>query len=138
MVVIMVHWLIKRGAENEEAFRAMWRKMAIDPNTGLYREFLTKAEEAQDPKFNTFSITDPAYVTYLNIGFWKDIQSFDAAVGKYIAQPELRKPLEGPLKDTEMLASYRYPFEFKVRERIILSKVLDRQGGLAFPEADLK
>jgi hypothetical protein len=59
-------------------------------------------------------------------------------VGKYIAQPELRKPLAGPLQDTEMLAAYRYPFEFKVRERIILSTVLDRQGGLAFPEADLK
>ena len=138
MVVVMVHWLIKRGGENEEAFKALWRKMAIDPNTGLYREFLTKAEEAEDPKFNTFSITDPAYVTYLNIGFWKDIESFDAAVGKYIAQLELRNPLEGPLKDTEMLAAYRYPFEFKVRERIILSKVLDRQGGLAFPDSDLK
>ena len=89
MVVVMVHWLIKRGVENEEAFKALWRKMAIDPNTGLYRKFLTKAEESEDPKFNTFSITDPAYVTYLNIGFWRDIQSFDNAVGKYIAPPEL-------------------------------------------------
>ncbi|WP_157981458.1 hypothetical protein [Cognatilysobacter tabacisoli] len=138
MVVIMVHWLIKRGVENEQAFRAMWQKMAVDPNTGLYREFLTKAEEAEDPKFNTFSLTDPAYITYVNIGFWKDVESFDAAVGKYIAEPELRKPLDGPLKDTEMLAVYRHKFEFKIRERIIMSKVLDRQGGLDFPVADLK
>ena len=137
MVVIMVHWLIKRGVENEQAFRAMWQQMAVDPNTGLYREFLTKAEEAEDPKFNTFSLTDPAYLTYINIGFWKDVASFDAAVGKYIAQPELRKPLEGSLKDTEMLAVYRHKFEFKIRERIILSKVLDRSGGIAFPDADL-
>ena len=138
MVIIAVHWLIKRGIENEEAFKAMWQKMKIDPNTGLYREFLTKAEEAEDPKFNTFSLTDPAYVTYLNVGFWKDVASFDAAVGKYIAPPELRKPLDGPLKDTEMLAVYRHSFEFKIRERIILSKVMDRQGDLAFPDADLK
>ena len=137
MVVIMVHWLIKRGVENEQAFKAMWQKMKVDPNTGLYREFLTKAEEAEDPKFNTFSLTDPAYITYINIGFWKDVESFDAAVDKYIAPPELRKPLEGPLKDTEMLAIYRHKFEFKIRERIILSKIQDRQGALAFPDADL-
>ena len=138
MVVIMVHWLIKRGVENEQAFKAMWQKMKVDPNTGLYREFLTKAEEAEDPKFNTFSLTDPAYITYINIGFWKDVESFDAAVGKYIAPPEPRKPLEGPLKDTEMLAIYRHKFEFKIRERIILSKVQDREGALTFPDADLK
>ncbi|HVT33292.1 MAG TPA: hypothetical protein VHE32_11625 [Rhodanobacteraceae bacterium] len=138
MVVVMVHWLIKRGIENEIAFKTMWEKMKIEPNTGLYREFLTKVEEAEDPKFNSFSIADPAYVTYINVGFWKNIESFDAAVGKYIAAPELRKPLEGPLKDTEMLAVYRHKFEFKVRERVILSKIQDRQGGLDFPQADLK
>lgn len=138
MIVIMVHWLIKRGIENEEAFKAMWKKMSVDPSTGLYREFLTKAETAEDAKFNTFSITDPAYITYINIGFWKDVDSFDAAVGKYIAPPELRKPLDGPLKDTEMLAVYRHKFEFKIRERIIMSKILDRAGALEFPDADLK
>ncbi len=74
MTIIMAHWLIKRGIENEEAFKTMWQKMKIDPNTGLYREFLTKAEEAEDPKFNTFSLTDPAYITYINIGFWKDVK----------------------------------------------------------------
>ena len=77
MVIIMVHWLIKRGVENEHAFKALWAKMSIDPNTGLYREVLTKPVEAEDSKFNTFSITDNAYITYINIGFWKDIESFD-------------------------------------------------------------
>jgi len=138
MVIIMVHWLIKRGVENEHAFKALWAKMSIDPNTGLYREVLTKPVEAEDSKFNTFSITDNAYITYINIGFWKDIESFDAAVGKYIQPPERRKPLEGPNKDKEMLAVYRYDFEFKIRERVILEKILDRKGALDFPEADLK
>lgn len=137
MIVIMVHWLIKPGIENEQAFKAMWESMTVDPNSGLYREFLTKTEVAEDSKFNTFSLTNPAYVTYINIGFWKDVASFDAAVGKYIAGPELRKPLGGSMKDTEMLAVYRHKFEFKIRERIILSKVSDRQGALQFPQADL-
>jgi hypothetical protein len=71
VVVILVHWLIKKGIENEQAFKALWRKMTIQPNTGLYREVLTRPVEAEDPKFNTFSITDNAYTTYINIGIWE-------------------------------------------------------------------
>jgi hypothetical protein len=79
----------KKGIENEQAFEAMWRQMKIEPNTGLYREILTQPVEAEDAKFNTFSITDNAYTTHINIGIWKDLASFDAAVGKYI------QPLKG-------------------------------------------
>src|SRR5437588_877476 len=57
MVVILVHWLVKRGIENTEAFENMWKQMTIRPNTGLYRELLTMPVQAEDPKFNTFSIT---------------------------------------------------------------------------------
>lgn len=39
--------------------------------------------------------------------------------------------------DKEMLAVYRYDFEFKVRERVILEKILAREGALSFPDADL-
>ncbi len=45
--------------------------------------------------------------------------------------------MEGSLKDTEMLAVYRHKFEFKIRERIILQKIQDRQGALEFEDADL-
>lgn len=137
MVVIMVHWLIKKGIENEQAFEEMWKQMTIQPNTGLYREVLTQPVEAQDGKFNTFSITDKAYTTYINIGIWKDLASFDAAVGRYIQAPERRKPLGGSFKDKEMLASYQHDFEFKIRERVILKKLWDRKGALEFPAADL-
>lgn len=137
MLVILVHWLIKKGIENEQAFEAMWRRMTIQPNTGLYREVLTRPVQAEDAKFNTFSITDNAYTTYINIGIWKDLQSFDDAVGKYIQPPERRKPSGGPYKETEMLAVYRHDFEFKIRERVILEVILDRKGALEFPEPDL-
>jgi len=137
MIVIMVHWLIKKGIENEQAFEAMWKQMKIEPNTGLYREVLTQPVTAEDPKFNTFSITDNAYTTYINIGVWKDLESFDAAVGRYIQPPERRKPLSGPYQDREMLAVYRHDFEFKIRERVILKKLYDRKGALEFPDPDL-
>ena len=138
MVVIMVHWLIKKGIENTEAFEASWKRMTIEPNTGLYRELLCKPVEAEDSKFNTFSITDNAYMTYINIGIWKDVASFDAAVSKFIQPAEKRKPLHGPNKGKNMLAVYQQDFEFKIRERIILKKVFDRKGALDFPKADLE
>jgi hypothetical protein len=98
---------------------------------------LTQPVEAEDAKFNTFSITDKAYTTYINIGIWKDLASFDAAVGKYIQAPERRKPLGGSFKDKEMLTLYQHDFEFKIRERVILKKLLDRKGALELPLADL-
>jgi hypothetical protein len=32
-------------------------------------------------------MTDEAYKTYINIGIWKDLKSFDDAVGRYIQAP---------------------------------------------------
>ena len=135
MVIIMVHWLIKKGFSHEQKFKETWEKMTIEPNTGLYREMLTTVELDSNPKFNTFSLTDKAYKTFINIGIWKDLASFDEAVGKYIMAPERREPIARP--GTEMNAIYLQDFEFKMRERVILSKVLDRKGALDFPEADL-
>jgi hypothetical protein len=135
MVIILVHWLIKKGFSHEQKFKETWAKMTIQPNTGLYREMLTTVELDSDPKFNTFSLTSEAYKTFINIGIWKDLASFDEAVGKYIMPPENRAPIAKP--DTEMKAIYLQDFEFKMRERVILSKVLDRKGALEFPEADL-
>lgn len=135
MVIILVHWLIKKGFSHEQKFKETWTNMTIQPNTGLYREMLTTVELDSDPKFNTFSLTDEAYKTFINIGIWKDLESFDEAVGKYIMPPENRAPIAKP--DTEMQAIYLQDFEFKMRERVILSKVLDRKGALELPEADL-
>jgi hypothetical protein len=132
----MVHWLIKPGYSHEEKFKETWKNMTVQPNTGLYREILTTVALDSDPKFNTFSLTDKAYTTYINIGMWKDLDSFDAAVGKFIIAPEFRAPIESP--DQKMTTIYLQDFEFKLRERVILTKVLDRKGTLEFPEADLK
>lgn len=134
MLIILVHWMIKNGYENEKAFKAMWESMKINPNSGLYREILTRPVVAEDSKFNTFNITSPSYSTYINVGIWKDLASFDAAVGKYIQAPEERSPVNS---DKQMLAVYREKFEFKIRERIILEKIQDRMGGAELPAADL-
>ena len=132
MVIILVHWLIKRGSE--DAFRERWRQMTIESGQGLYREVLTTPTIRDDAKFNTFSITDLAYSTFINIGFWKSLDDFDRLVGRYIPDPQqTRDPKDGRQKEAVLLES----FEFKIRERIVLEKIWDRDGGEPFPPADL-
>lgn len=130
MVVILVHWLIKTGME--DAFQARWKQMSVGPGSGLFREILTKIDVGQaDPKFHTFSLGDPFYSTFINIGMWESVEAFDHAVGKYIPEAQIverhgRQKLTIELED----------FEFKLRERVILEVVSDRGGQL--PKAALQ
>jgi hypothetical protein len=100
--------MIKKGYSHEKAFEEKWRNISIDPKGGLYHEILTLVELNSDPKFNTFSMTDEAYKTYINIGIWKDLKSFDDAVGRYIQVP----------KDSRhLLISVVFKGVFNVRDR---------------------
>lgn len=138
MVIILVHWMIKKNPGSRAAFEAKWQSMTIQSNIGLYREILTRPLINEDPKFNTFSLTDQYYDTYINVGIWKDLASFDTAVGQYIQPPEDRAPQTGGSAGRVMKAIYMEDFEFKIRERIVLEKLWDRQGMMAFEQADLR
>jgi hypothetical protein len=74
MIAILVHWLIRPGFEQD--FEQRWRAMTVDAHAGLYREILTTLEKPEpaspssDDRFHTFSVGDPFYTTYINIGLW--------------------------------------------------------------------
>lgn len=88
MVTVLVHWLIRQG--KEEAFKARWRQMIIGEGAGLYREILTELDqEIPNPKFHSFSLGDPFYSTFINIGIWDSVGHFDRAVGKYIPEVQI-------------------------------------------------
>ncbi len=130
MIIVLVHWLIKKGSE--EQFITAWRKMSISQYSGLYRELLTTVEYiSTDPKFNTFSLSDPNYTTFINIGMWESLEAFDESVDKYIPKTKSYKAEDGRKKTIILLEEY----EFKLRERVVLNKVLDRGGDL--PSADM-
>jgi len=130
VVVILVHWLIKIGME--ETFTARWKQMTIGKEAGLFREILTQiAVRPSNPKFHTFSVGDPFYSTFINIGLWESVEAFDRAVGKYIPEAEIIHK-DGRQKYTIELEE----FEFKLRERVVLEVVADRGGQL--PEAALR
>jgi len=130
MVVVLVHWLIRPG--KEEDFKARWEQMIIGANEGLYREILTELDrEPANPKFHTFSLGDPFYSTFINIGVWESVDHFDRAVGKYIPEAEIVEK-DGRQKFSIELEE----FEFKLRERTVLKILSDRGGQL--PEAKLR
>jgi len=126
MVVILIHWLIKAGYE--EAFVQFWEhQMKIKKETGLYREILTRVDGSIiDPKFHTFSIESPHYSTFINLGIWRSLDDFDKQVGKYIPTTLV----DGSKQTIELK-----DFEFKIRERVVLSVVSDR--GSKLPKAKL-
>ena len=125
MVVILVHWLVK--LQRRDDFLKLWEEMKVDANSGLYREIISEPDTfIDDAKYHTFSLENPNYKTFINIGFWKSIEHFDNAIGKYIPQTEIvngKQRIE--LED----------FEFKLRERLVL-KVL-KSRGKQLPDADL-
>ena len=100
--------------------------MSVEDAQGFYREILTKPVTKPDPKFNTFSITDPNYSTYINIGFWKSIEYFEKAIQKVFPKASETKDASGKTKQTIELEA----FEFKIRERIVLKRIADRGGPL--------
>jgi hypothetical protein len=130
MIVLLVHWLIKKGRERE--FEARWHKMTIARDAGLYREILTTiADDVDNPRYHTFSVGDPHYTTYINVGLWPSVAHFDAAVSKYIPEPVETKKEDGRTAYAIELEG----FEFKLRERVVLKVVSDRGGSL--PDAAL-
>jgi hypothetical protein len=129
MIVILVNWLIETGKEQD--FIQRWHKMTIGSDSGLYREILTQLDMDTNPKFHTFSLGDPFYSTFINIGMWESVEHFDKAIGKYIPEAKIFEE-NGIRKYTISLEA----FEFKLRERVVLKVIADRGGQL--PDAQLK
>ena len=106
--------------------------MTIDDKSGLYREILTEPDKnIHDTKFQTFSLENPNYTTFINIGIWKSLDDFDKAIGKYIPNVKITKKKGKTIQQIEL-----DDFEFKLRERIVLKTIKSRGGSL--PKADLK
>jgi len=127
MEIILIHWLIKK--DKREEFEAHWENnMQVGKAEGFYREILTRPISKPDPKFNTFSVTDQHYETYINIGIWESVEHFEEAIKKFFPKAYEEKK-DGKNKQIIELED----FEFKLRERIVLKCIADRGGDLPAP-----
>jgi len=134
MVVILVHWQIRLGSEQK--FIRYWKRLKLSPQAGFYREILTQVVRSGKDKLNTFNLSSPNYSTFINVGIWKNVKAFEEAVGQYIPEPK-RASVEKNGKKKRVLQYTMEEFEFKIRERIVLRKIMDRERGLALPQADI-
>ena len=118
MHIVVVHWKIKRGHEQE--FLDYWSQKSFVANReGLIGEFLSSVEDqARFPWINMKTAFNADYTSFFNVGLWKDTTAFADQIGKYI---DISKP---PLA-----------FEAEARERVFVHPERWRIGGtpLALP-----
>lgn len=131
MVIVIVRWYIIEG--QEENFKKTWIEI-MEPliKTGLYREFFSKPIDSVKEKYHTLDVESQHYKTFINVGIWKDINSFDEAIGNFILG---RKPHDN---DPQKQYMEIFEFEYKLRERIVMTVEESRSGGWILPPATLK
>jgi hypothetical protein len=121
MFIVLIHWRIKPTDACIGAFMDFWRrKVPINNDNELIGEFLSEPFRADDVKYPIEPVLHEeteSYVSYVNVGLWKDEQSFLAEIGQYI-------PRDGSKKDFE-----QYP-----RRRIPLNPLYWRRGKFQLPE----
>ena len=120
MRIVAVEWKIKKGREQE--FLDYWSTRATVANRGgLIAEFLSGVDSKEKwPWINwTGPIDKPGITTYYNIGLWKDGDSFQDQIGKFVDNN--RPPLD---------------FEAERRTRVFLAPQRWRAGQTNLPSKD--
>lgn len=87
MIAVLIHWRIKPTPEAEKAFLDFWTRVAkIEDKSGLVGEFLSQPLPASQFPFMVDDLSPPPGDVpcrrFINIGLWKDWQSFYDQVGK--------------------------------------------------------
>lgn len=130
MIVVLVHWHIKN--ESVPEFLFTWKeKMKPIDDTGLYYEILTEVntKEASDPRYHSLDLENPHYVTFVNIGIWRDLNDFERAIGGFLPPTqEIIDKKSNELKVQILMSKY----EYKLRDRIVLDIKELRKGALSF------
>jgi hypothetical protein len=80
--IILVEWRIKKGREAE--FLEYWSTRAtIEDRTGLVGEFLSRVEDQNQFPWMVWNL-DPAWTTFVNVGFWRNGADFQQQIGRFI------------------------------------------------------
>ncbi len=116
--LVVVHWKIKQGQEQE--FLDYWaQRSPVADRSGLVGEFLSSVEDRDRFPWINMQAVSASYTSFFNIGIWKNSAAFQDQIGKYIDTS--RPPL---------------PFEAERRERVFLQPERWRIGGSALSLSD--
>lgn len=121
MILVLIHWRIKPDDASEAAFFEFWTRVAkIDDKTNLIGEFLSAPVPASQFPFLVDDLSaghsQGNCRHFINVGAWKDWESFNDQVGKFMDDAK-------PMKE----------FEAERRTRTILAPKQWRVGAAALP-----
>ena len=131
MIIVLIYWRIKPEQKAIDAFQKYWKEVAaIEDRTGLIGEFLCEAESFGARKWITWNLgpaiseNDGAddketFRAFINVGLWKNADTFNRQVGRYFNDTD-------PPKD----------FEQKRRLRVLLNPKAWRMGDFKLPIHD--
>ncbi len=116
--LVVVHWKIKQGQEQE--FLDYWaQRSPVADRSGLVGEFLSSVEDRDRFPWINMQAVNASYTSFFNIGIWKNAAAFEGQIGKFIdnSRPSL-------------------PFEAERRERVFLQPERWRIGGSVLSLSD--
>ncbi|MCY4427030.1 MAG: hypothetical protein OXC05_08370 [Halieaceae bacterium] len=122
MIIVVIHWKIKRKQKWVDKFLEFWRKTAtVEDRSGLIGEFLSEGHSTAEFDWITWPLTgcEEKYRSFVNVGFWNSAEEFQEQIGKYF------KPSGGLEK-----------FEAKPRQRTALKPKCWRVGDNKLPIHD--
>jgi heme-degrading monooxygenase HmoA len=101
-----VEWRIKKGREQE--FLDYWSTRAtVEDRSGLIGEFLSKVEDQKQYPWMVWDL-DPAYTTYVNVGFWRDGDAFQQQIGRFIDNSKPPQDFEAQKRRRVLVAPERW------------------------------
>ncbi|HRJ68556.1 MAG TPA: hypothetical protein PK812_03030 [Beijerinckiaceae bacterium] len=109
MRIVVVEWKIKKGREQE--FLDYWAERSTIPNRdGLVAEFLSTVDSKEKwPWINWLGPIDkPGITTFYNVGLWRDGESFQDNIGKFIDNNRPPLDFEGEKRTRVFLAPQRW------------------------------
>jgi len=108
MIIVLIHWRIKATDEAEQEFLAYWtKKTMINDKTNLAGEFLSAPLPANkfpfrvDDLFLSHGVLDCRH--FINVGLWKNWESFNEQVGKYMNDNKSMLPFEADRRTRTVL-----------------------------------
>ena len=111
MHIILVDWKINCGEEKE--FKRYWREdSCVADRSRMVGEFLSSISEVGDYPWITWDLSkDGDYTRFINVGLWADANAYEEQIRNYFNPNGEKKP-----------------FEFKIRQRALLSPKCWRMG----------
>jgi hypothetical protein len=118
MQIVLVHWCVVRGKEEE--FRQYWKAgLPVNDRSGLVGEFLCEPTGHEKYNWVTWDLRHPTATIFINVGMWADTGTFHEQIGRYF------NPAGG-----------KKEFELELRKRALLTPNCWRMGDWKLPVHD--